>query len=758
MIFKNIYNAISGTFNKFADFTADIALKEDANKKGVADGYAPLNASSKVPSANLPTLSGTVTTDNTLWVAESGGTAHGSRVTEISDPYDSIAGALGDALSGDNVMVLSGSFAESGLVVPDGVSLISLGGFSVTTITGAAATGTRATVEAGGFMAGFTVTIPTDAVPAIACTHATGVSTVNSVTFNGAGPNGIGLKSSGAGKLISGDIRYGTGDCDAIVEATGGILALDSMHVPESAGSVAVGIRLSGGVRGQIIHPNMGASNITDGIQVLDAIFIGIGVNLFNMTNAVRVSDNTADVRITGGLLDAVTANIKVDAALTGVGGVFRAEVQMEAKFDIPSTWINSDHAWTFFTKDDDTQKASFQLWGVDQSIGHPEFGSGLSVGEGSSYSKNNTVLTTNGTASPSSDGASFVDESAVAESKSGSTFEFQGVTAGHSILWCTDKKDASDTSLKYWGVELDQTAAGVGGTYIWEVQTAANTWEEINVMAVSNEEGYRYANNVFLRANSDEVIFAGIDDSTTWNATTINGTPGYWMRVRIATTITTTPTFERMRLVPSHATINNRGNHLAKGLAMWNKAVDISQVKWQGTSLANSDIDIGSGGGGWSQALEKGKLDNTGDTVESFLIIPQGVCTAHPVTIKLYYGFHNNSGTSTIQMSYVPVEVVKNLIADPSGGITPIARDISVAALTDSLVPIIPPSSPIVTPNPSDSQKNVVVAEFTGVDISDYYAGDFIFMEMTPTVMSSQLTMISMSIEGVGFTEGNTI
>ena len=502
----------------------------------------------------------------------------------------------------------------------------------------------------------------------------------------------------------------------------------------------------------------MGASNMTDGIQVLDAVLIAIGVNLFNMTNAIRVSDNTADVRITSGLLDAVTANLKIDTGLTGVGGVFRASVQMDAKFDIPSTWINSDHAWTFFTKEDTSQSASYQLWGVDQSIGHPEFGSGLSVGEGTSYSTNNTVLTTNGTASPSNDGASFVDESTTAESKSGSTFEFQGLTAGHSILWCTNRLDSSGTSLKHWGVELDQVAAGVGVDYIWEIQTAANTWVEMNAMAISNAEGYRYSNNVFLRASSDEIIFAGIDGSTTWNTTTINGTLGYWMRVRIATTITTNPTFQRVKLIPSHTTINNRGNRLGKGLAMWTKAIDVSQVKWQGNNLSNSDIDIGSGGGGWSQALEKGKLDNTGDTVEAFLIIPQGVCTAHPVTIKLYYGFHTNGGTSTIKMSYVPCEVVENLIADPSGGLVPIARDISVAALTDSLTPIIPPSSPIVTPNPSASKANIVLAEFTGVDISDYYAGDFIFMEMEPTTLSSQLTMISMSIEGVGFTEGNTV
>jgi len=698
-----------------------------------------------------------LTTTNINWVDKAGdnGTALPNR---LDLPYLTIAAALAAAAPGDAVIVRPGTYAESGLSVPTDVVLQSEGGWTVTTISGAAVTGTRVTVAAGGKLDGFTVTMTTDAVPAVSVTAAAGVATILNITLNGAGANGVGLRLSGAGKLIASEVRYGTGDCDAIIEATAGVLALDSCHVPGTAGAVAVGIRLSGGARGQIIHPNMGAPTITTGVQVLDAIFIGIGVNLFNMTNALRISDNSADVRVTGGLFEASTFNILIDSGLTGATGTVRLSLHMEPKFSIPDTWFDADHAWTFFTKSDDTENATWQLWGAKMAIGHPEFGSGWSAGEGISYSKNNTVLTTDNTASPSNNGSTFVDESVEAESKSGSTFSFQVLTAGHSILWCTNRTDNTGNKLKSWGVELDQTIAGVGGTYIWEIQTAANTWTEINVMAVSNEEGYRYANNVFIRASSDESIFVGIDGSTTWPETTINGTLGHWMRVRIATTITTAPVLERMKLIPSHTTINNRGNRLAKGLAMWTKNVDVSQVKWQGTNLTNSDIDLGAGGTGWNQKLEKGKLDNTGDTVESFLIIPQGTCTAHPVTIKLYYGFHSSGGTSTIEMLYVPAETVENLIADPAGGKVPIGRDISVAALTDSLTPINPPSSPIVTPNPSTNKSNVVVAEFTGVDISDYYAGDFIFMEMTPTSIGSQLTMIAMSIEGVGFTDGNTI
>lgn len=46
----------------------DLSTKEDKANKGVANGYAPLDATSKVPSGNLPTIdvSGQITTHNSV--------------------------------------------------------------------------------------------------------------------------------------------------------------------------------------------------------------------------------------------------------------------------------------------------------------------------------------------------------------------------------------------------------------------------------------------------------------------------------------------------------------------------------------------------------------------------------------------------------------------------------------------------------------------------------------------------------------------
>lgn len=705
-------------------------------------------------------------TDNVLWVDESGddSTAIAGR---LDRPWLTIGGALAATASGDAVLVRPGAFAESSLVVPTGVALVSEGGASVTSITGAAATGTRITVSAGARFEGFTVTIPNDASAAVACPHAAGVATINYLTLNGTGGAGIGLLLSNTGKVICAEVRYGSGDCDAIIEATAGILALDACHVPGSAGAVAVGIRLSGGARGQIIHPNMGAPSIVSGVQVFDAIFIGIGVNLFNMTNAIRISDNTADIRITGGLLEAVTNNILVDPGLTGAGGVTRIQVQMEPKFSIPSSWIDSDHGWTFFTKSDTTADASLQLWGADYVVGHPEKGNSSSAGEGTSYSTNNKVLTTDNTASAISNGAGFVDISIAAESKSGSTFTFQGAAAGHAIMWTTTRVDASGDTLKFWGCEIDQTVATTlgGGSFVWEIQTAAGVWSEVDIMASSFSEQYAYANDIFLRASSVEVIRVGIDGAATWPETTIDGTLGHWMRVRIANTITTEPEFERLRLLPSYAVTNPQGQQGAQGLAQWKSQLFGVGNVWgeiAGGGAVDVTIAVGSGAAptGWNQKLKKARFNSNGDSISFQFQIPDSICTAYPLYFDLFYSSAGGSPITTgptMILSVLPLAVGGVDIADAGGAIVPVARAATAAEVFTSKAAETISVVGVVGAVTQTQQK----MRFGPFSIADYYQGDAVILrlEMDDDGSPNQdVSVWTLATEGVRFSQGGRL
>jgi len=703
---------------------------------------------------------GSIDTGNTLWVDA----VNGNDSTAVSGRQDlqwlTIGAALVAASAGDTVLVRPGTYAESPGTVPAGVSLLSSGGPLVTLITGAAATGIRITVAAEASIEGFGVTCPTDALPAIACIHASGVASINYITFTGAGASGIGLLLSAAGKVICTEIRYsGTGALDAIVEATAGILALDAMHVP-GGDAIAAGIRLSGSSRGQIINPNMGNPSLVTGIHIDGpSTLIVISVNLFNMTNAIRISDNAADVRITGGLLEASSFNLLVDPGLTGAGGVTRISVHMDPLFSIPASWIDSDHAWTFFTKADDSSDASSQLWGAPQVIGHPEKGSGWSAGEGSAYSTLNQVRTTNGTASPSSDGASFVDVTAAAVSKSGSTFGFQALTAGHSIAWTTNRTDASSASLKHWGVELLQTTAAVlgGGSFIFEIKEAAGTWTEVKVQAVSVEEQYRYASNVFLRASSEEVLRLGIDSGTTWAVTTVDGVSGYWVRVRIASTVSTGPIFQRLRLNPSVLGVNANGHLAARGLSMWRQTLLSSANQWgEGGGAADYTVTVGSGsssaGETWSHKNKKGRINNSNDFVNFNFTIPGGLSTAHPLKFKLMMS-STGAGNADMRMSVLPLQSLNNLIADPSGGLAPIERTSADAYNANGAQVVDLPTFSTVT-------DTIQAVTFEGFDISEFYEDDIIAIRVgfDPGGSSRDVDVWSLVIEGVSFTAGKNL
>lgn len=710
----------------------------------------------------------TIPTGNSIWVDA----VNGNDLTGVSGrqdlPFATIFSAISAAASGDVVFVRPGTYTEQPITIPAVVGLVSTGGWQETTILGAVATGTRITLSAGSIIDGFTVEAPSNAgAYAVEFPGATGVASANNVTFIGqTGGAGSCLANTGAGKIISAEARWkGPGDIDAVIVATAGIMALESLHVPGGPGSIQAAVKLSGGARGQIIDANSGGPQVVNGFHVFDAILVAVGVNIFNCQNAIRVSDNTADVRLTNGLFEAATNNILVDPGLTGAGGVFRAQLQMEPKFSIPTTWIDSDHAWTFFTKSDLATDASLQLWGADYVVGHPEKGSGSSSGEGTAYSQENTVLTTDATAGPSSNGGGFIDVSVQAESKGGSSFGFQGNAAGHSILWCTNRLDGAGNPLKHFGLEVDQIAAMVAGTgiIVFEIQTAVNTWARQTFMSVSKEQQYNYADQVFLRANSVETIRIGIDSNTVWPATTINGTTGHWMRWRIDLAVTTAPTFERLRLTPSYSYFNDKGQQTTHGLAQWRAELFGTGNTWGEVSGAvNATVAVGAGGAptGWNQRLIRARMNSNGDSISFQFQIPPGLCSAYGMFFNLYY---STSGGSPIT---VPVDMILSVlflatggvdIADPAGGIVPIARPaIDAEAFT----------SKAATPQTLSGSTGAItetqqLLRFGPFSFAEYYQGDAVILriEMDNDGTPNQDVIVwALTVDAVQYTSGNRL
>jgi len=309
---------------------------------------------------------------------------------------------------------------------------------------------------------------------------------------------------------------------------------------------------------------------------------------------------------------------------------------------------------------------------------------------------------------------------------------------------------------LKHWGVEIDQTTAAAtgSGNFILEYATASAEWVEIGSMAVSSEEQYRYANNVFLRANSTERLYAGISDDDPWPEIEINGVTGRWMRARIESTVTTAPVFERFRLMPSHTEINKKGQKFASGLAQWKKTVSSGGLRWSGNKLGNANVDIGSASP-WDHELEKAVLGASSDWANTQLIIPAGLCTAFPLQIRFLYGYTTaTAGGSTVSIKTYVADVQGNFIADAAGAIIPVAR---TEAQTQTLI-----ANPYSAANQTTAEpvinKLFRIVKDTPADISGNYEGDVVFIQFEMvTTAGNQIVLYGMEIQGVAFTDGGT-
>ena len=151
-------------------------------------------------------------------------------------------------------------------------------------------------------------------------------------------------------------MRYSTGECDAMLEVTDGILAVEGVHLPNTAGSIDAGVRANSpsatriGNKGRFqgVDVNMGATNVEDAIVVGSTSTVVLqGINIFNVQNTFHLTSNSSSLLVTSGLSDPAVNDIKVDAGLTGDSAILRIMSYMNGVFDIPTTWIPSDHAWT---------------------------------------------------------------------------------------------------------------------------------------------------------------------------------------------------------------------------------------------------------------------------------------------------------------------------------------------------------------------------------------------------------------------------
>lgn len=746
--------------------------------------------------------------ENTLYVAKNGNDATGRR-NEQAFPFLTVGAAIAASLAGDAILVSPGTYAEEGLTL-QGRTLIGEAGWEHTVLGVASASATThiVTLDSDAYIQGFGMNVPQTAFAAINCTQAGGTNSIYDISLYGDGGTGTslgtGIIRQGGGKTIGSNIRVEKGGIKEVFKNISGVLALEGIHVPQSQGDIQdvllvttddpTGVAPTVAGRAQFLGFNCGKGDngpFGVGNGVLNIVRIEGGntgvipnaliftANFFNSTNAVAGKGQYETIEILGGRFENITGySVILDLLGTGLETKYRISANHQPVY-LYNQLVAAlgEFSLNYTQEQTDVFSSSFNIFGPDQvSIGFSERGSDMYIGRGAPYISGMIVLTTDNTAGPASDGANFINETAAATSRQGSTFGFQTNVANESILIGTQRRDITGTPLDFYGLDAVTGSAAPGSEIITEIWDGA-AWVEINYHTVQEDRGYSYGKTVFWRAGEEEHTRINITSATNWVAKTINGTLAKWLRFRLITPAALNPGIEKVRLLESVAHISKDGVLSAMGLGMFQKNFSLNGPIWTGnaggpTSLANVSQDIGVGPV-YTHLIRESLFDAIGVRAMIQLPIPVGTCTAFPLELRLNYGFTNATGTvnvgapNRIQTRVTIVKASGTLIADSSGAVLPTPRqaidatDLATVVPISTITDLIPTGVTPLTTYASLVNKLHKETLIDIIDVSDAYEEDMILIELVYNQRDSatqQIQLWSLELLGVAHQDGKSI
>ena len=762
--------------------------------------------------SNITNISSTINTQNVLWVDSIFGDNGTALPNRQDKSYLTIGAALtAAATTGTTVVVRPGTYSEEGLVVNGNVSLVSEGGWQVTTIGPAPASATSDVLELkqNAYIEGFSINVPEGSFNGIFASNAAGTNSAYNVTFYGngtTGSTGVGMFKSGGGKLIGTGIRVEGGGIQDCLKVDSGVLALEGIHIPQSLGSIenVLLVTTSGGTlagRAQMLSFNSGNNNVTNVVKttggstgVIPTALI-FTPNIFNATNAYTGDGEFETLNMLGGRFENVTLSVNLDLAGSAQESTYRINSNHQPLYLYNNNASAlAEFSLTFTQQSSDTLDSSFNIFGAEQmSVGFAERGTSVSLGRGAPYTTGMVVYTTDSTASSTVDGGNLTDVTVEATSKTGSTFTFQGAGANHAILVGVRRQDLVGDPLKFYGLEtFVSSQAASGGTYVFESWNGSQ-WVEVMGMCTNVDEGFSYGTDYFIRPNTDEFIRVGLDESiespladfavsaVTWSNKTINSIDAYWLRIRIDTDVTgSLPNFERFKILDSIYSFSKNGVPSAKGLAQFRKTINLNGNIWSGnaagmgTALASYDRTVGTGGNAYTHYFNDSLIEAAADSVSIQFPLPIGTCTAFPLVLKLVMEAPNGNNIAidrpgnTIQLttSVLPQPLIGTLIADTSGGVEPIKRSISQTSTIISqnpfsnVVTVLPEGYVPSTTTWQDLDDKIFEIDLGQVSVQTIYEGDIILVNINVSTLDStgEVAIYSLIVEGVSHQDGKGI
>lgn len=751
-------------------------------------------------------------TGKELWVDSVYGDDATAKRNRPDLPFATIAAAItasnpGGVL-GDSILVHPGNYPEEGLVLNQ-LSLIGLGDWEHTVLgpPPASSSADTITLEDGGFIKGFSLNVPRTAFNAINANQVSGTNSIYDVAFYGDGGSGTsagtGILRSGGGKTIGANIRVEEGGILNCFKNDDGVLALEGIHVPESGGSIQNVLYVTTDVaspnatkagRAQFLGFNTGNTNVVNAIRVdsgnrdpvnplnpdVVPTCLVFTANIFNCTNAVSSGGDYMNVNLVGGRIENVTYAVNVDLTANGDEANYIITANHQPQFlYTPTVALNSNFELSFLQQRTDTTDAALNQFGMKAlNVGFLERGTELFVGKGGPSSVGTKVYTTDSTAYPSSmptaGGNNLTDISSTVADKS-TSFTFQGSTAGHTIVFCTQRQDGSGP-IKTWGLDAEILLETNGGEYIVERWDGSN-WIETKIHSTNKENGVSYGDTLFLRRNVEEIIRFGIFDSSLWAQSTIDGILGYWTRIRIVTAPAALPDFTRWRLLANAFKVSKNGVPSYTGLALLDKTIPITGPVWTSDSSTGSGAlgqlvsTVGSAPTQYDHKTDNSLANTANDLFMIQVPLPIGICTAYPISLRMSYEIQGAAGNISASPNQIttdihPAKVSGVSIADPAGGLVPVPRPSTTAIDLDAIVGTqrtvdLIPTGKVVGDAYADVLNQIhKVTLIENIDISELYETDVLIIKLDVSQIDggADIGLWSLTLDGVFYTEGTGI
>ena len=622
-----------------------------------------------------------------------------------------------------------------------------------------------------------------------------GVSGVYNVNIigNGVSSNGIGIHAdSGSGRFVGSGVRFDTAGIGTCILNSSGICTLEDLHIPPQAqGTIGVGIHsttsASGAAKTNLSDMHIGNPNIVrmfqidGGIKNVEPRLACYTPNITGVQTVIYSDGEFQNVTIYGGNFTNIqNFAVEVFSGATGENAVYRISANHEPNYFYPPLVAeNADFSLNFTQEATDRTRSSFNVFGSAQfNVGFVERPTVAHIGHGSPYTTGMVVLTTDNTATSTTDGGNFLDVTEEAASTSNSSFGFQDTLVNNTILIGTQRQKSNGDNYLFYGLESICLRGDPNKDFVFEIWDGA-AWVKINTLQTNNLLELDYGSSKFAWDNLESLFRFGVTESTTWVDKTINGVKAKWVRIRciVGGIAPTRPLFENFKLVESAFNVGSKGNAYHTGLSMFKENINIVGNVWSsfggGANLSNLDSLIGSGPTQYTHRIEDSRADSTSDAYYIQIPLPNGLFRGLPIQIGGFYelqGGVGNIGGTPCQFTITAHKMTCSGIpvADPLGltSYNLVPRDISNTTTLLNLgvetntVDLLPTGSLLGDTYASVEGRVHFTNLITITDIEDLYPEDIITLriEFSNQDGGADVGLWGLTLQGINYQFGNQL